>query len=108
MSALTEIDRQSEEVRTGFRITLADLRARVNNVEYIHRGVLTIAIVQLDNAYFLVGKSAPVDPTNYNEEYGRNLAFDDALRQAWPLLAFAWLEGADIKGSSVDQLGPAV
>lgn len=92
MSALTEIDRQSEEVRTGFRITLADLRARVASVEYIERGVLNVAILQLDNGFYLVGKSAPVDPGNYNAEYGRSLAYDDALRQAWPLLAFAHLE----------------
>lgn len=92
MSALEAIDRASEEVRTGFRITLDDLLARVAQVEYITREHLTIAVILLDNGYYLVGKSAPVDRANYNPEYGRQLAHDDALRQAWPLLAFAHLE----------------
>lgn len=48
--------------------------------------------MQLDNGFWLVGKSAPVDPSNYNDEYGRQLAYDDALRQAWPLLAFGYLD----------------
>lgn len=92
MSALEAIDAASEQVRTGFRITLDDLRSRVARVEYLLRGVLTVAILQLDNGWWLVGKSAPVDPDNYDAEYGRQLAYDDALRQAWPLLAFAHLE----------------
>lgn len=92
MAALETIDAQSEAVRTGFRITLDDLKARVQTVEYVARGVLNVALLQLDNGFWLVGKSAPVDPDNYNAEYGRQLAYDDALRQAWPLLAFAHLE----------------
>lgn len=95
VSALETIDAQSEAVRTGFRITLADLKARVRSVEYIERGVLNVALLQLDNGFWLVGKSAPVDPGNYDAAYGRQLAYDDALRQAWPLLAFAHLEASE-------------
>lgn len=91
--SLKDIDDASEAVRTGFRITLADLEARVVSVEFIHRAHLTICVLELDNGFYLVGKSAPVDPHNYDERYGRELAYDDALRQAWPLMAFAHLEG---------------
>lgn len=90
--SLEAIDRESEQVRTGFRITLEDLKSRVASTEYIMRGVLTVALIKLDNGYWLVGKAAPVDPDNYNPEYGRKLAYEDALRQAWPLLAFGHLE----------------
>lgn len=90
--SLKATDAASEAVRTGFRITLEDLKARVESVEYVERGVLNVALMRLDNGFWLVGKSAPVDPDNYNAEYGRQLAYDDALRQAWPLLAFAHLE----------------
>jgi hypothetical protein len=92
MSSLEAIDAESEAVRVGFRITLDDLKVRVGTVEYIERGVLNVCLIQLDNGYWLVGASAPVDPGNYNAEYGRQLAYDDALRQAWPLVAFAHLE----------------
>lgn len=92
MSALEAVDAASEAVRVGFRITLEDLKARVDTVEYVVRDHLTVAIIKLDNGFYLVGKSAPVDPDNFNAEYGKTLAHDDALRQAWPLLAFAHLE----------------
>jgi hypothetical protein len=94
MSALDEVDKAAAAAGRdgGVRITAADIRVRVSTVEYIERGVLNVAIVQLDNGWWLVGKSAPVDPGNYNAEYGRELALDDALRQAWPLLAFAHLD----------------
>jgi hypothetical protein len=92
MSSLEATDAASEAVRTGFRITLADLKDRVDSWEYVRRGVLTVCLMQLDNGYWLVGKSAPVDPDNYNAEHGEQLAYEDALRQAWPLLAFAHLE----------------
>lgn len=92
MSALEAVDAESEAVRTGFRITLDYMRSRVAEVEYIERGVLNIAVIRLDNGWMLVGRSAPVDPANYDAEYGRKLAYDDALRQAWPLFAFAHLE----------------
>jgi hypothetical protein len=91
-SSLEATDAASEAVRKGFRITLDELKARVTNVEYINRGHLTIAVLKLDNGWFLVGKSAPVDPTNFDAEYGQNLAYDDALRQLWPLMAFSHLE----------------
>ncbi len=94
MSSLEAIDAASEAVRTpgAFRVTLDDLKATVVDVEYIERGVLNVAILRLVNGFWLVGKSAPVDPDNYDAAYGRQLAYDDALRQAWPLAAFAHLE----------------
>jgi len=95
MSALEAVDAAAEEVRTGFRITLDDLKARVASAEYVERGVLNVCLMQLDNGFWLVGKSAPVDPSNYNADYGRKLAYDDALRQAWPLLAFAHLDAVE-------------
>lgn len=93
--SLEATDRESEAVRTGFRITLDDLKRKVVSTEYITRDHLTVAIMQLDNGYWLVGRSAPVDPNNYDADYGRQLAYDDALRQAWPLVAFAHLEGSN-------------
>ncbi len=92
--SLEATDAASEAVRKegAFRVTLDDLKARVLDVEYVVRDHLTVAILHLDNGWYLVGKSAPVDPDNFNAEHGQNLAYDDALRQAWPLVAFAHLE----------------
>ena|ERR1700756_241546 len=101
MSALEAIDAESEAIRKGFRITLDYMKSRVADVEYIERGVLNVCIIRMDNGWLLVGKSAPVDPSNYDAEYGRELAHDDALRQAWPLFAFSHLETERYRTESV-------
>ncbi len=46
---------------------------------------MTIAILTIENGYILVGKSAPADPANFDAAFGKQLAYEDALRQMWPL-----------------------
>lgn len=89
--SLEETDKRSEAVRKGFRITLDDLKAQVDEVEYIVRDQLTICVIKTKIGFYLVGKSAPVDPHNFNAEHGMELAYDDALRQLWPLEAYRHL-----------------
>lgn len=94
MSRLDDIDAASESVRKDgtARVTLNELKHRIENVEYLTREHLTICIVKVDNGFYLVGKSAPLDPENFNEAYGKELAYDDAVHQLWPLLAFRRLD----------------
>lgn len=91
--SLEATDQASEAVRKGFRITLAYMKTRISTLDYFYHDQLTIAVITLDNGWKLTGKSAPVDPNNYDAEHGKSLAYDDALRQAWPLFAFSYLEG---------------
>lgn len=74
--------------KTPNRVTLEDLRAKVYETEYLNPARmphLTICVIVLRNGFSLVGKSAPADPANFDPEAGRKFAFDDALRQLWPL-----------------------
>jgi hypothetical protein len=36
-----------------------------------------------------VGKSAPANAENFDAEVGKQLAYEDAIRQLWPLLGYA-------------------
>jgi len=56
--------------------------------------VMTVCVLTMSNGFVLLGKSAPMDPANFNAEHGAKLAFDQALQQAWPLYAFARLQAA--------------
>ena len=49
---------------------------------------VTICILQLRNGFVVIGKSACVDSRNYNEDIGRQLAREDAVKQVWPFLGF--------------------
>lgn len=81
--------------KTPARVTLADLQAKVVGAEYINPASmphLTICVLVLQNGFSLVGKSAPADPLNFDAEAGRKFAYDDALRQLWPLEGYALRE----------------
>ena len=78
------------------RITFDDIEAQIDGVEFYRPAALphlTIAVVVTKNGYALVGKSIPVDPENFDEGVGQRFAKDDAVRQLWPLLAYAARDG---------------
>lgn len=52
-------------------------------------GLLTICIIVVRNGFTLIGKSAPASAENFNAELGRQLAYEDAVRQLWPLMGYA-------------------
>lgn len=52
----------------------------------------TICCLTLDNGFNAVGKSGCVDPSEFNEQIGRDLAARDAFSQAWAYLGFRLAE----------------
>lgn len=51
--------------------------------------LLSICILVMRNGFTIIGKSAPASAANFNAELGRKLAYEDAVRQLWPLMGFA-------------------
>lgn len=51
--------------------------------------LLSICILVMNNGFTIIGKSAPASPENFNAELGRKLAYEEAIRQLWPLMGFA-------------------
>lgn len=51
--------------------------------------LLSLCILVLQNGFTIVGKSAPASPENFNAEFGKKLAYEDARQQMWPLMGFA-------------------
>lgn len=82
------------------RITPAHVESQISAEVYFrgtdHSGIttkktetalscLTICVLALMNGFTIVGKSACASPENYNEEIGRRIAREDAVRQIWAL-----------------------
>jgi hypothetical protein len=42
-------------------------------------------VCHTQNGFAVVGKSAPADPSNYDEELGKRFAKEDCIRQLWQL-----------------------
>lgn len=88
------------------RVTMRDVEDSISHCYYVtgHEAVsryyyvgtdyqeslktLTLCILVLNNGYTVVGKSAYVDPNMFDALKGRELAFEDAVSQVYPLLAF--------------------
>lgn len=51
--------------------------------------LLSICILVMRNGFSVIGKSACASPENFNRELGKQLAYEDAVRQLWPLMGFA-------------------
>lgn len=49
---------------------------------------VTLCVFILKNGFVIIGKSACVNAENFNEEIGRKLAREDAIKQLWPFLGF--------------------
>lgn len=56
--------------------------------EYYYRipdSTVTICALNLKNGFVVVGDSACIDPSKFDEEIGRQVAFDDAIDKLWGL-----------------------
>lgn len=92
------------EGRTAPRVSLADLEANVLAThsfvaadaigalgDSAHKSLelLSICLLVTKNGFTLVGKSAPASAANFDAELGKKLAYEDAIRQLWPLMGYA-------------------
>ncbi|WP_303832306.1 Gp49 family protein [Asticcacaulis taihuensis] len=50
---------------------------------------LTICLVVMDNGFVIIGKSAPASPENFDADKGATFAYEDAIKQLWPLEGYA-------------------
>lgn len=70
--------------------TAAGVSVDVNpNGKIVGLGLLTVCILEMQNGFIMIGKSAPASPENYDFDLGKKLAYEDAIRQLWPMEGYA-------------------
>jgi hypothetical protein len=106
---LIETDRYSADKATAPRVSLADMQAKIADEYYFIAGdalhelgkavseksalhILTICVLEMKNGFVVIGKSAPASPENFDREKGRRFAYEDAIKQLWPLEGYALRE----------------
>jgi len=69
------------------KVTLEGIKAKIKGETYLvlPDGRTTLCILDLENGYTIKGLSACVDAREFDLNLGRKYAFEDALRQIWPL-----------------------
>jgi len=102
MDSLQVTDAASAAVAVAPRVQLKDIEAAIAGVFYTtaadacpgapvskNMALLTMCIIEMANGFIVVGKSAPASPENFNADLGKKFAYEDAIRQLWPLMGFA-------------------
>ena len=86
---LTEVNASSESLGKFKKIN-----ERVIRIEYLRlpNSTVTICHVTLDNGFSVRGESACIDPASFNEELGKELAYDQAFGKLEELFAFLQME----------------
>ena len=106
--SLDETEAVAARGATGQRITLSFIKNNIAMVRYALASDMTLEDLPSDHPFLrltlcfvvtragfvVVGTSAPIDPQNFDAEKGKTFAYEDALKQLWPLFAFAELERA--------------
>lgn len=54
--------------------------------------LLSICILVMTNGFSVIGHSAPASAANYDRALGHKLAYENAIRQLWPLEGYALRE----------------
>lgn len=76
----------------GPRITMADIEANIDSVEFLRptdpRSCMTICVVRTRNGFEVVGTSACASPANYNAEVGQRVAREDAIDKLWAPMGY--------------------
>ena len=79
--------------RTGDYLVIDSNDGEAKSAGYMRSlNTLTICILVMRNGFVIIGKSAPMSPENFNADIGKKFAYEDAIRQLWPLMAFARLQ----------------
>ena len=73
------------DARPHEKVTKSGIEARIRKADYLvlPDSTVTVCSITLDNGYSVRGESACVDPRNFNEEIGRELAYRDAFGKLW-------------------------
>jgi hypothetical protein len=108
--SLEATEEQCAAGRTAPRVSLDDIKNSIANYYFVtgdkllpptiplnddtgviigSARVLTICMAVMKNGFIIIGKAAPASPENFDPELGKDLAFEDVIRQAWPLMGFA-------------------
>lgn len=74
---------------TKYRLTKADLESQIKEVRYQRFGETgMLCVIILQNDYVITGESACIDPEIFNEDMGKQVAFDNAFDKLWGILGY--------------------
>lgn len=72
------------EVKMISKLTLEYLEQLIRSTEYLKLGAKTmVCFLKLHNGFEVVGSSACVSSTNFDQETGKKIAYENAIDKLW-------------------------
>ena len=85
---------------------------RIDTVAYnrIHGTTVTVCAIKMVNGFVVLGQSACVNPDDFNQRTGEDIAYDNAREKIWPLEGYLAAERRHAESSNEGSLpiGPGV
>ncbi len=80
------------ETKTAPRVTKESIEAKIAKIDFFNHETLTICVLTMQSGFKQVGKAAPADARNYDEEVGKRYAYEDAFKGLWHLEGYLLCE----------------
>ena len=74
-----------DSIPNKLSVEAIESKVKDTNLLRVPNTTTTLCILYLENGYTVVGKSACIDPKEYQEEIGASIAYEDALNKVWEL-----------------------
>lgn len=96
---LDEIEKMIKDLNcTGDRVTKESIESRIVEVDYqivvLAGQKMMYCGIRMDNGFVSVGKPATcLDPSNWRDEIGKKISYDNSFDELWKLEAYRKLSG---------------
>jgi hypothetical protein len=81
------------------KLTIEIIKSKIVAEEYRKMGSkTTVCLLTLKNGFEVIGTSACVDPSNFDMEIGKKIAYDNAIEKVWELEGYLLQESNSFKG----------
>lgn len=88
---------------TQYFLSEDQMRDEIADVRYmnVEDTTLTICVIILKNGYTVTGESSCIDPSKFNAEIGKKIAYDNAFNKLWGILGYVkkqqWFTETQVK-----------
>ena len=83
------------------KVTLENIISKIKKEEYVvlPSGKVMVCELTLENGFTVRGQAAVVDKANFNEDIGKQISKESAIREIWQLEGYLLQEQLYKKGS---------
>lgn len=102
---MTTVTKESikEKIKSVYYLNAGSALAMMDKIDEADKAnlsLVTICIIILENGFKVEGVSACVDPANYNEDIGRECAYENAFNKIWELEGYMLRQSLHEKAES--------